>query len=59
MVKLDFDIVSVKQMTTTRQSPSNNQTRSVVPYNAAQGGKVAGNLQSAKTSPYFHQDGGV
>jgi hypothetical protein len=61
LVSLSFDVVNVKQMTTTRRSPPEEPKISNLPFpgNLAAYGKIPTNLPTAKPLPHCNQGGSL
>jgi hypothetical protein len=58
LVTLGFGVVSVKQTTITRSSPSEGKTTRNLPLfliNLIPDGEISGNFRTAKPLPHFHQ----
>jgi hypothetical protein len=62
LVSLGFDVVSVKQMTTTRRLPPEESKAINLPFFLVilpRNEKIPRNIPSARPMPHCHQDGGV
>jgi hypothetical protein len=62
LVTLGFDVVSVKQMTTSRRSPSQeaaSRNLPLVPHHPPEDGKISRDLYAPVPLPHLHQGGSV